>query len=74
MIGMGAEMFSKSHDCTWQAELARAVDHLEAIEDSIDGIVLHAAREHGASWADVGRLLGISRQAARQRFGGRVSD
>jgi len=70
---MGAEMFSRDHDCGWQRELTTAVDHLEAIEDSIDGIVLHAAREHGASWADLGRLLGISRQAARQRFGHRVT-
>lgn len=26
----------------------------------------------GYSWADVGRLLGVSRQAARQRFGAEV--
>jgi len=28
----------------------------------------------GMSWADVGRLLGVSRQAARQRFGPGVAE
>jgi hypothetical protein len=33
---------------------------------------VHALRAepHGYSWADVGRVLGISRQAAQKRFGG----
>lgn len=31
-----------------------------------------AARADGASWADVGRALSISRQAAQQRFGSAV--
>lgn len=69
---MGAEMFSRDHDCGWQGDLVTAVDHLEAVQESIEQLVLHAAREHGATWADLGRLLGISRQAARQRFGGRL--
>lgn len=29
-----------------------------------------AARRTGASWADIGKTIGISRQAAQQRFGG----
>lgn len=29
-----------------------------------------ARAEHGYSWAEVGRVLGVSRQAAQQRFGG----
>jgi hypothetical protein len=32
--------------------------------------VVHAARAEGYSWAKLGRLLGRSRQAVRQRFGG----
>lgn len=30
--------------------------------------VVRYARETGATWADVGRALGITRQGARQRF------
>lgn len=28
-----------------------------------------AARENGRSWAEIGLILGISRQAARERYG-----
>ncbi len=31
---------------------------------------IDAARRAGASWADIGDMIGISRQAAQQRFGG----
>jgi hypothetical protein len=31
-----------------------------------------AARAHGRSWGDIGLVLGISRQAARGRFGDTV--
>lgn len=31
---------------------------------------VNLARDTGASWADVGKALGITRQAAQQRFGG----
>lgn len=61
----------ESHECGWEGQLQRAVEHLDQIEASIDAYVVHAVREHGASWADIGRLLGTSRQAARQRFGRR---
>jgi hypothetical protein len=30
---------------------------------------VHAALEHGASWSEIGGVLGVSRQAAFQRFG-----
>lgn len=43
-------------------EMTRAAD--TALADSV-----RAARtEHGYSWTDIGRVLGISRQAAQQRF------
>jgi hypothetical protein len=37
----------------------------EAITDAVTGL-----RGHGYSWADIGQRLGISRQAAQQRWGG----
>ena len=34
------------------------------------GLWIDAARRAGMSWVDIGALLGISKQAAQQRFGG----
>ncbi|WP_299038975.1 hypothetical protein [uncultured Pseudokineococcus sp.] len=45
-------------------EIAGVAEHLQ--RGAVD-----AAREAGASWAHVGRALGITRQAAQQRFGTR---
>jgi hypothetical protein len=45
---------------------------LRVLREDLDAIVVpdmvRAARESGASWADVGTALGVSRQAARARF------
>ena len=49
-----------------RTEARRVVDGLD---DEIEVAVAHL-RVDGASWAQVGRALGISRQGARQRFGG----
>ena len=38
------------------------------LDEEIEVAVAHV-RVDGASWAQVGRALGISRQGARQRFG-----
>jgi len=43
---------------TWTDRWTQAVNRAVAV-----------ARANGATWADVGRRLGISRQAASQRFG-----
>jgi hypothetical protein len=45
------------------ANLSTHVD--EAIADAIGGL-----RTFGYSWAEIGNRLGISRQAAQQRWGG----
>jgi hypothetical protein len=37
----------------------------DAIGDAVIGL-----RSHGYSWAEIGQRLGISRQAAQQRWGG----
>jgi len=33
------------------------------------GLTVKIAREQGASWAEIGDVLGVSRQAAQERFG-----
>lgn len=48
-----------------RAEARRVVDGLA---EEVEVAVAHL-RVDGASWAQVGRALGISRQGARQRFG-----
>lgn len=48
-----------------RAEARRVVD---VLDEEIEVAVAHQ-RVDGASWAQVGRALGISRQGARQRFG-----
>ncbi len=56
------------------AHLGTAV-RLRAIVEGAESLqqdAVTAAREAGASWADVGQSLGISRQAAQQRFGARA--
>jgi len=49
-----------------RAEARRVVDGLD---DEVEVAVEHL-RVDGASWVQIGRALGISRQGARQRFGG----
>lgn len=49
-----------------RAEARRVV---EGLDDEIEVAVEHL-RVDGASWVQIGRALGISRQGARQRFGG----
>jgi Clp amino terminal domain, pathogenicity island component len=43
-------------------------DHLGEIADSLIGHFVDQARRSGASWAEIGRSMGVSKQAAQQRF------
>ena len=56
----------------WPAIIAR----LSAIEAAARDTVLHAiteARDGGESWEKIGQGIGLSRQAAHQRYGARVA-
>ena len=37
-------------------------------------VAISHARNSGASWAEIGNILGISKQAAQQRYGAYVSN
>jgi ribosomal protein S20 len=52
---------------TGMARLADDID--EAIRDAITGL-----RAFGYSWADIGTRLGVTRQAAQQRWGAKSDD
>ena len=48
------------------ADMAATADEMDtAMRDAITGL-----RQIGYSWADIGLRLGVSRQAAQQRWGG----
>lgn len=46
---------------------------IETAERALVSAVSHA-RAHGRSWTEIANVLGVSRQAARQRFDGRVEE
>lgn len=49
----------------------RALVAVRALADETEWLLVRAvrlAREEGYNWAQIGRLLGVSRQAARKRF------
>jgi hypothetical protein len=45
-----------------------AADHLGEVADHLIGHFVDQARRAGASWTDIGRAMGVTKQAARKRF------
>ncbi|MET7441781.1 Clp protease N-terminal domain-containing protein [Streptomyces sp. NPDC004082] len=45
-----------------------AADHLGEVADHLIGHFVDQARRSGASWTDIGRSMGVTRQAAQKRF------
>ncbi|MFC5906511.1 Clp protease N-terminal domain-containing protein [Streptacidiphilus monticola] len=45
-----------------------AADHLGELADHLIGHFVDQARRSGASWADIGKSMGVTRQAAQKRF------
>ncbi|MGQ0573910.1 MAG: Clp protease N-terminal domain-containing protein [Pseudonocardia sp.] len=45
-----------------------AADHLGEVADHLIGHFVDQARRAGASWTDIGRGMGVTKQAAQQRF------
>ena len=55
-------------DC--DLEMLPALAECELLADELLGIAARQLHDsHDYSWTDIGRVLGMSRQAARQRFG-----
>ena len=57
------------------AQLANAVvvaEHLGDVADHLIGHFVDQARRSGASWTDIGRSMGVTKQAAQKRFVSRV--
>ncbi|MFE1763537.1 Clp protease N-terminal domain-containing protein [Streptomyces angustmyceticus] len=45
-----------------------AADHLGEVADHLIGHFVDQARRSGASWTEIGRSMGVTRQAAQKRF------
>ncbi|WP_406077130.1 Clp protease N-terminal domain-containing protein [Micromonospora sp. NBC_00858] len=50
-----------------------AADHLGDVADHLIGHFVDQARRSGASWTDIGRSMGVSKQAAQKRFVAKAS-
>src|SRR3954447_24483678 len=51
-----------------------AAEHLGEIADHLIGHFVDQARRSGASWTDIGRSMGVTKQAAQKRFVAKGSD
>ena len=56
------------------SEAALAADRLGDLADHLLGYFVDQARRAGASWTDIGRSMGVTKQAAQKRFVPRSSD
>src|ERR1700716_2513414 len=45
-----------------------AAEHLDDVADHLIGHFVDQARRSGASWTDIGRSMGVTKQAAQKRF------
>jgi hypothetical protein len=59
---------TKARDGRYMRRISAAADAVSAAQDELRAAVA-AARQAGDTWAMIGVALGISRQAAFQRFG-----
>lgn len=58
----------KVRDGRWLRQVREAADAAASAEDALRAAVAEA-RERGEPWGTIGMVLGVSRQAAQQRFG-----
>lgn len=50
------------------ADAVLVADHLGEVADHLIGHFVDRARRSGASWTDIGRSMGVTKQAAQKRF------
>lgn len=64
------DAIKKVHDSELEqlSDAVIASDHLGDLADHLIGHFVDQARRSGASWTDIGRSMGVSKQAAQKRF------
>ncbi|EFL18022.1 Clp protease N-terminal domain-containing protein [Streptomyces sp. C] len=64
------EAIKKVHSDTLEqlSDAVVAAEHLGDVADHLIGHFVDQARRSGASWTDIGRSMGVTRQAAQKRF------
>src|SRR5579884_2094165 len=50
------------------ADAVLAAEHLGEVADHLIGHFVDQARRSGASWTDIGKAMGVTKQAAQKRF------
>src|SRR6202167_6781286 len=63
--------YMKSQDGTALDHVSAAVrisEHLDELADHLIGHFVDQARRSGASWTEIGRSMGVTKQAAQKRF------
>jgi len=50
------------------ADAVLAAQHIDEVADHLIGHFVDQARRSGASWTDIGRAMGVTKQAAQKRF------
>jgi hypothetical protein len=66
LIGAIKKVHSNALDQLSDAVIA--ADHLGELADHLIGHFVDQARRSGASWTDIGKSMGVSKQAAQKRF------
>ncbi|AXK31736.1 ATP-dependent Clp protease ATP-binding subunit [Streptomyces armeniacus] len=64
------EAIKKAHSDALEqlSDAVIAADHLGELADHLIGHFVDQARRSGASWSDIGKSMGVTRQAAQKRF------
>jgi ATP-dependent Clp protease ATP-binding subunit ClpA len=56
------------------ADAVLAAQHIDEVADHLIGHFVDQARRSGASWTDIGRSMGVTKQAAQKRFVAKTPD
>src|SRR3954447_7925408 len=64
------ESIKKTHSAALDqlTDAVLAADHLGEVADHLIGHFVDQARRSGASWTEIGRSMGVTKQAAQKRF------
>ena len=68
MINLVAQLHPEGDPLERLSEAVRQADHLGELSDHLVGHFVDQARRAGSTWTDIGRSMGVSKQAAQKRF------